>query len=53
MAIGKEYEMRVYTGPLTYLCSTLITFLTSMFVGILVIRKNKKISMVEALKNME
>lgn len=53
MAIGKEYEMSVYTGPLTYLCSTLITFLTSMFVGILVIRKNKKISMVEALKNME
>ena len=53
MAIGKEYEMSVYTGPLTYLCSTLITFLTSMLVGILVIRKNKKISMVEALKNME
>lgn len=53
MAIGQEYEMSVYAGPLTYLSSTLITFITSMLVGILVIRKNKKISMVEALKDIE
>ena len=53
MAIGKEYEMSVYAGPLTYFSSILITFITSMLVGILVIRKNKKISMVEALKDIE
>lgn len=50
MAIGQEYEMSIYAGPLTYLSSTLIT---SMLVGILVIRKNKRISMVEALKDIE
>ena len=53
MAIGQEYEMSIYAGPLTYLSSTLITFITSMLVGILVIRKNKRISMVEALKDIE
>ncbi|MCR5706026.1 MAG: FtsX-like permease family protein [Acholeplasmatales bacterium] len=53
IAIGKEYEMTTYTGPLTYLASILITFITSMVVGLLVIRKNKSISMVEALKDQE
>ena len=51
--IGAEYEMTIYTGWLTYIGSVVITFIVSMLVALLVIRKTKKISMVEALKGNE
>ena len=51
--IGAEYEMTIYTGWLTYVGSVVITFIVSMLVALLVIRKTKKISMVEALKGNE
>ena len=51
--VGKEYEMRTVAGPITYICSIVITFAVSMLVSLLVIRKNKTISMVEALKESE
>ena len=40
-------------GPLTYVVSVLLTFGTSLLVGWMVSRKNKKIDMVEALKIAE
>ena len=52
-ALAGEYEMKLMLGPLTYSVSILLTFGTSLFVGWLVARKNRKIDMVEALKNAE
>jgi ABC-type antimicrobial peptide transport system permease subunit len=51
--LGKEYEMTIHTGILTYVGSVVITFVVSMLVALLVIRKTKRISMVEALKGNE
>ena len=52
-ALAGEYEMKLMLGPLTYSVSILLTFGTSLLVGWMVARKNKKIDMVEALKNAE
>ena len=52
-ALASEYEMKLMLGPVTYAVSILLTFGVSLFVGFMVARKNKKIDMVEALKNAE
>jgi len=52
-ALAGEYEMKLMLGPLTYSVSILLTFGVSLFVGWMVARKNRKIDMVEALKNAE
>ncbi len=52
-ALASEYEMKLMLGPLTYSVSILLTFGVSLLVGWMVARKNKKIDMVEALKNAE
>ena len=52
-ALAGEYEMKLMLGPLTYSVSILLTFGVSLLVGWMVARKNKRIDMVEALKNAE
>ncbi len=52
-ALAGEYEMKLMPGPLTYSVSILLTFGTSLLVGWMVARKNRKIDMVEALKDAE
>ncbi len=52
-ALAPEYELKLMLGPLTYAVSVLLTFGVSLFVGWTVARKNRKIDMVEALKNAE
>ncbi len=52
-SLAGEYEMKLMLGPLTYAVSVLLTFGTSLLVGWMVSRKNKKIDMVEALKIAE
>ena len=52
-ALAGEYEMKLMLGPLTYSVSILLTFGVSILVGWMVARKNRKIDMVEALKNAE
>ena len=52
-ALAGEYEMKLMLGPLTYSVSILLTFGVSLLVGRMVAGKNKKIDMVEALKNAE
>lgn len=52
-ALASEYEMKLMLGPLTYIVSVLLTFGVSLLVGWMVARKNKKIDMVEALKDIE
>lgn len=52
-ALAGEFEMKLMLGPLTYSVSILLTFGVSLLVGWMVARKNKKIDMVEALKNAE
>ena len=52
-ALASEYELKLMLGPLTYTVSVLLTFGTSLAVGLAVARKNRKIDMVEALKNAE
>ena len=52
-ALAGEYEMRLMLGVMTYLVSILLTFGVSLFVGLMVAKKNKKIDMVEALKCAE
>ena len=52
-ALAGEYEMKLMLGPLTYSVSILLTFGVSLLVGWMVARKNRKIDMVEALKNGE
>ncbi|MBQ1409936.1 MAG: FtsX-like permease family protein [Oscillospiraceae bacterium] len=52
-ALAGEYELKLMLGPLTYAVSVLLTFGTSLLVGWMVSRKNKKIDMVEALKVAE
>ena len=52
-ALASEYEMKLMLGPLTYSVSVVLTFGVSLLVGWMVARKNKKIDMVEALKNAE
>lgn len=52
-ALAGEYELKLMLGPLTYCVSVLLTFGVSLLVGWMVARKNRKIDMVEALKNAE
>lgn len=52
-ALASEYEMKLALGPATYLVSILLTFLVSLFVGLMVARKNRNIDMVAALKTEE
>ena len=52
-AMAPEYEMRLMTGAGTYLFSTLMTLAVSLFVSLMIARKNRKIDMVEALKGAE
>ena len=52
-ALATEYELKVCVGVPTYIISLLVTFGVSLFVGIVVSGKNKKIDMVEALKGAE
>ena len=52
-ALASEYEMKLMLGPLTYSVSVVLTFGVSLLVGWMVARNNKKIDMVEALKNAE
>ena len=52
-ALATEYELKVCVSALTYIISLLVTFGVSLFVGIIVSGKNKKIDMVEALKGVE
>lgn len=53
ITLGDEYELRLCLGVLTYSVSLLITFGVSLAVGLMVVRKNKKIDMVGALKGVE
>lgn len=53
IALAGEYEMSPAIGGMTYVISTALTFGVSLFVGLMVSRKNKKIDMVEALKGTE
>ena len=52
-ALASEYELKLMLGPVTYAVSILLTFGVSLLVGWMVSRKNRKIDMVEALKNAE
>ena len=52
-ALASEYELKLMLGPLTYTVSVVLTFGVSLLVGWMVARKNKKIDMVEALKNAD
>jgi len=52
-ALAGEYEMKLMLGPLTYSVSIVLTFGVSMLVGWIVAKNNRKINMVEALKNAE
>ena len=51
--LATEYEMKATVNFVSYLLSVLLTFAVSLFVGLLVARKNKKIDMVESLKGAE
>ena len=52
-ALATEYELKITVGILTYTVSVLLTFGTSLAVGWMVAKKNRKIDMVEALKGTE
>lgn len=52
-ALASEYEMSVYIGISSCVISVLLTFGVSLFVSMMVIKKNKQIDMVEALKDTE
>lgn len=53
VSLASEYELSITLGVLTYSVSILLTFGVSLLVGFMVVRKNKKIDMVEALKGAE
>ncbi len=52
-ALASEYELTRYISVYSYLISIGLTLGVSLLVSLLVARKNKKIDMVEALKNNE
>ena len=52
-SLVSEYELSLTVGVLTYSVSILLTFGVSLMVSWMVVRKNKKIDMVEALKDAE
>ncbi len=53
VSLAGEYEMKLMLGPLTYCVSIFLTFGVSLLVGLMVAGKNKKIDMVEALKEAD
>lgn len=53
ISLCSEYELSLTLGVLTYSVSILVTFGVSLAVGWMVARKNRKIDMVEALKDTE
>lgn len=52
-SLASEYEMSITISLITYLISSALTFGVSLFVGVMISKKNKKIDMVEALKGTE
>ncbi len=48
-----DYELNIVIGPVAWILTILLVFLTSLLVSLLVARKNKKIDMVEALKGVD
>ena len=52
-ALVSEYELSLAIGWSTFVISIALTFGVSLFVGLMVARKNRKIDMVEALKGAE
>lgn len=52
-ALVSEYELSLTLGIRTYVVSVVLTFGVSLFVGLMVSRRNKRIDMVEALKGAE
>jgi len=52
-ALASEYELKVTIGVLSCLITILLTFGVSLIVGLIISGKNKKIDMVEALKDKE
>ena len=52
-ALADEYELSLYIGLHTYIFCAALIFGVSLFVGIIIARKNKGIDMVEALKGTE
>lgn len=52
-ALVSEYELSLSLSLATFVISIALTFGVSLFVGLMVTRKNKKIDMVEALKGAE
>ena len=52
-ALVSEYELSLAIGISTYVFSIALTFGVSLFVGLMVAGKNKKINMVGALKDAE
>ena len=49
-ALGRDYEVNIVVKPLSYVITVLLTLGTSLLVGVLIARKNRKIDMVAALK---
>ena len=52
-ALAAEYELKLVLGPATWFISIFLTFGVSLFVGLMVARKNRHIDMVAALKTEE
>lgn len=52
-ALASEYELSIYISAFSYMASALLVFGVSLLVSMMVSRKNKKIDMVEALKDAE
>ncbi len=53
ISLAGEFELKLVLGVLTYSASILLTFGVSLLVGWAVAGKNRRIDMVEALKNTE
>ena len=51
--LAGEFEMKLMLGPLTYCVSILLTFGVSLLVGLMAAKKNRKIDVIEALKDAE
>lgn len=53
LSMASEYEMVVYIEGSTYAISILLCVGVTLFIALMISRKNKKIDMVEALKSAE
>ena len=51
--LASEYEIKLFLGILTYSVSIILTLSVSILVSLIVANKNKKINMVESLKNAD